>query len=173
MSTAQVLRLDIIRPTLLHLKLWSPSAEELLLGIAAQETHLGALGRRQRGGGPALGLWQMEGGSLADGQRQEGGTHRLTWRWVRRHRPSLGFAILDLIEPAQPHPELLVKSDQYACAMARALCLSIPGPLPDPHNVLAQAVWWKRWWNTEKGKGTVEQYLSNYSLFVRPVPKVA
>lgn len=153
------LRERVIRPTLRRIKYWSPAAEELLVGIAAQETHLGALGRRQRGGGPAIGLWQMEPA-----------THALTWRWLRRHRPSLALAVLEIAEPAAAEPNLLVISDTYACAMSRALMLSIPGPLPDHHNLPAQAAWWKRWWNTPKGKGTVEQYIANYTRLVKNDP---
>lgn len=150
------LRERVIRPTLHRIKLWSPAAEELLVGIAAQETHLGALGRRQMGGGPALGLWQMEPA-----------THRLTWRWVRRYRPALALSILEIAAPAPAEPGLLVISDHYACAMARALCLSIPGPLPEPHNVEAQGVWYKRWWNGP-GKGSAAQYVANYRRLVKP-----
>ena len=52
------LRVEVIRPALRALDLWSPAAEDLVLGTAAQESGLAYL--RQIGGGPALGLWQIE-----------------------------------------------------------------------------------------------------------------
>lgn len=161
--TPDQLRLEVIRPVLDKMRLPGRPAEDLLIGIAAQETHLGALGRRQMGGGPGLGLWQMEGGSLADGRRQDGGTHRLVWRWLRKERSSIALAIYDIAGSHDPQPELMVTNDQYACAMARALCLSIPGPLPE--TLEARAVWYKTYWN-RGGKGSAEQFLANWHKYV-------
>ena len=48
----------IIRPALEAIDLYSKAAEELLLGTAIQESRLVYL--KQIGGGPALGLFQME-----------------------------------------------------------------------------------------------------------------
>ena len=48
----------VIQPTLVHLELWSEAAEILLLGTALTESGLRYL--KQRGGGPALGLFQIE-----------------------------------------------------------------------------------------------------------------
>ena len=48
----------VIAPALDKLGLWSPSAEELVLGTAIVESGLTYI--RQWGDGPALGLWQVE-----------------------------------------------------------------------------------------------------------------
>ena len=48
----------VIQPVLLDLGLYSKAAEELLLGTAIQESRLKYL--VQIGGGPALGVYQME-----------------------------------------------------------------------------------------------------------------
>jgi hypothetical protein len=56
---ANQLRHYVVRPTLRRLGLWSKSAENLLMGTAAQESHLGTY-LHQVGGGPAKGIFQME-----------------------------------------------------------------------------------------------------------------
>ncbi|KAF0118141.1 MAG: hypothetical protein FD149_866 [Rhodospirillaceae bacterium] len=67
----------VIRPTLLHLGLHSPAAEALLLGTAIQESRLGTY-LRQTGGGPALGVYQMEPA-----------THEDIWTNFLAYRPDL------------------------------------------------------------------------------------
>ena len=57
MLASQTLAL-VICPALEKLSLWSPSAEELVLGTAIVESGLTYL--KQHGDGPALGLWQVE-----------------------------------------------------------------------------------------------------------------
>ena len=54
----------VIRPALVKLRLQSPAAEALLLGTAVVESGLSAL--VQAGGGPALGLYQIEPATHAD-----------------------------------------------------------------------------------------------------------
>jgi hypothetical protein len=157
---ADTLRLVVIRPTLQKIELWSADAEELLIGIAAQETHLGELGRRQMGGGPALGLWQMEGP-----------TYRATMRWAHRERPKLYLGICQLANSLSPEFQLLAENDGFACGVARALCLSIPGPLPEAHDVQTAAVWWKKNWNGP-GKGQPAQYIANYTKYVHKTVSV-
>jgi hypothetical protein len=57
---------DIIRISLTPLGWWSHDAEELLLMTAAHETGCGGIGLVQLGGGPALGIYQIEGRTLFD-----------------------------------------------------------------------------------------------------------
>ncbi|KKM02974.1 hypothetical protein LCGC14_1779030, partial [marine sediment metagenome] len=48
-------RLHIVRATLIYMRMWSASAEELLVGTAIQESGLRYL--RQSNDGPARGLY--------------------------------------------------------------------------------------------------------------------
>ena len=52
------LRTRIVRPTLQVIGLWSPSAENLVMGTAMQESRCTYL--KQLGKGPAIGIFQME-----------------------------------------------------------------------------------------------------------------
>ena len=60
----EILRI-LIRDTLEQIGLCSDSAVELLMGTCAQESALGKY-RRQIGGGPALGIMQMEPNTYKD-----------------------------------------------------------------------------------------------------------
>ena len=52
------LRREVLRPTLRYLELWSPAAENLVIGTAAHES--GGCRYLTQIGGPALGLYQIE-----------------------------------------------------------------------------------------------------------------
>ena len=52
------LRTEIVKPALEAIGYYSPAAEALIMGTAAQESHLKYV--KQLGDGPALGLFQME-----------------------------------------------------------------------------------------------------------------
>lgn len=152
------LRELIVRPVLKELDLWSEAAEELVMRTAAQESRLDAL--RQYGGGPALGLWQMEPA-----------THRDIWvNWLR-FRPSLSCEISLLVPGIVPGPggsELLggprgtrqlVGNLPYAAAMCRIHYLRKPGAIPAADDVAGQAAYWKQHYNTPLGHGTEEQFV--------------
>lgn len=51
-------RIEIVRPALVTIDLYSDAAENLVMGTAAQESHLDYV--KQSGNGPALSLFQME-----------------------------------------------------------------------------------------------------------------
>ncbi|HAT49008.1 MAG: hypothetical protein HQL07_03970 [Nitrospirae bacterium] len=141
------LRNLIICPTLQRLDLWSEAAEELVLGIAIQESDLRYL--QQVGGGPARGLWQMEKA-----------THDDIWENFLKSRIKLGMKVLGPYSRYDHHR--LMWDLAYACAMCRIHLLRCPNILPFPGDIKAQAEYWKKWYNTPLGKGTVEQYLSNW-----------
>lgn len=137
----------IIRPTLKRLNLWSEAAEELVLGIAIQESDLHYL--TQLGGGPARGLWQMEKA-----------THDDIWENFLNGRVKLALNILGPYP--KPDHARLAWDLAYACAMCRAHLLRCPGELPPAGDINGQAKYWKQYYNTPLGAGTTKKYIDNW-----------
>ncbi|SFD67104.1 hypothetical protein SAMN05660831_02066 [Thiohalospira halophila DSM 15071] len=141
----------VIRPTLAHLDPEIPhteEAEELLLGTAITESGLQYL--QQLGGGPALGLWQMEPA-----------TERDIWDNFLGYRGELELAI-DGLEGRRTLAKAggaLTGNLFYAAAMARVHYYRVSEPLPLSGDLEAQADYWKRHYNTDQGAGTVEHYI--------------
>lgn len=151
------LRQYIIRPALFAIDLHSDAAEELVLGTAAQESRF--LYVRQLGGGPGLGFWQMEPA-----------TYRDIWENYLAFNPTLRAAVMNIAGRAQdehpPEAELMIGYLQFAAAMCRVHYRRVPHPLPKAGDVAAQAGYWKRYYNTSLGKGTVDQYLASWDKYV-------
>lgn len=153
----------IVRPVLSLLSLPSPLTSELLLmGTAAQESRFRYL--KQLGSGPALGLFQMEPATFRD-----------LWDRVVL-RTSIGRDVQAFLVPGVDPLSQLVWNLHFSCAMCRlhyfvrdfvmpkdpSSSLSLPSPL-----VLGRI--WKQHYNTEKGKGTVEEFIHNYTTLVEPI----
>lgn len=139
-------RRDTIAPTLRLIGSWSESAEALLLGTALVESGLQAT--RQHGGGPALGYFQMEPA-----------THDDLWRYLESRRPTLGATLRNIAgQSGQPPAETMINNAAYACAMARVHYMRIPEKIPPANDINGLAAYWKRYYNTPNGAGTVEKY---------------
>jgi hypothetical protein len=150
-SKAITFRDDIIIPTLQAIGLYSEAATELLLGTALQESKL--VYRRQLGNGPARGLLQME---MA--------THNDIFNNYLKYRSTLRNAVLQLKSDPQGDAENeLTDNDAYAVAMARVLYKRAPKALPDAGNVEGMAAYWKQYYNTPLGAGTVNQYVTSWT----------
>lgn len=148
------LREGVVIPTLNHLSAFIPmsyGAIDLLMGTAAQESDCGTYLRQIRG--PALGVWQMEPATVHD--------HLL---WLSG-RVDLNRKIEQLTAPLPLWPDQLVTNLMLACAMARIHYWRAPGAIPS--SLEGQAAYWKQWYNTPLGAGTVEQYIANYRRIVK------
>jgi len=141
----------VIVPALEAIDARSLAAEELLLGTALQESGLMYL--KQIGGGPALGLFQME--SI---------THDDIWLNYLAYRPILSEKMTAL-EPSQA-ARALVTNLLYAAAMCRVHYLRVTSPLPEAGDYEAHAAYWKKYYNTPAGAGTAEEYLTNWKAHV-------
>jgi hypothetical protein len=126
------------------------------MGTAAQESRLTYL--KQLGGGPALGLFQMEPA-----------THNDIWVNFLKWKPSWQNAVLEMTTTRQgnwmPRPEEMIWNLQYAAAMCRIHYVRKPGAIPI--TVTDQAMYWKKHFNTELGKGTEREFIDNYALVAR------
>lgn len=144
----------IIVPTLSALGLNSPSAVNLLLGTAAQESHLGRYLRQLHGS--ALGLYQIEPRTFES-------------VWSRRIETSYAMkARLRLMLGYEGKPDVIrLASDlMLSTAICRLYYATFEEPLPDENDVQALAEYWKKYWNTSLGKGRPEQFVENYHRYV-------
>lgn len=146
----------VIIPTLQSLQLDSEIARYLLLGTAAQESNMGRY-KVQSYGGPALGIYQME---LA--------THNDIWNNYLRFRPELADKVTRLLKPGLSKESQLVSNLSYASAMARLQYLRVSEPLPEL-SIIQLARYWKKHYNTHKGKGKVRDFEKNFNQFVGEV----
>ncbi len=137
----------IIRPALAELaiggeNLHSPAAEQLLLGTALQESGLTYL--KQIGGGPALGVYQMEPA-----------THDDIWDHFLRFNTFIKLKVGSrLVFPS----ERLIWDLNYATKMARIHYYRVKDKLPAHGDIQHMAEYWKKYYNTPAGRGTVTDF---------------
>ena len=160
---AEQLRTYVIRPTLQQLDLWSEASEILLLGTVAHESKCGEY--LHQVGGPALGIYQIEPA-----------THRDVWENYLRYKSGLMLKIQDMVPVAQRRrtpggwtsgsDAMLITDLAYATAIARVIYLRAPMRLPEADDLHGLAGYWKKYYNTPLGKGTVEKWLADYAKHV-------
>ena len=148
------LRVELIRPVLDKIGLWSKNAEDLLVGTACQESACGKYIRQLgcKGNVGAFGIYQME---LA--------THNDILANFLKYKPTLAEKVKALRIPTMSDAENLEYNLAYATAMCRVHYYRIPKPIPD--GVYGQAQYWKEYYNTKFGKGTIEEYQQNWNKF--------
>ncbi len=146
-------RLHLVRPVLTRIGAYSRAAENLVIGTAVQESRLRYL--RQLQDGPARGLYQMEPD-----------THDDIWENYLAFRPELRAGVESFLAASQDRIEQLVWNFAYATAMCRVHYLRVPHPLPDAGDIAGLASYWKRHYNTELGRGTVDEFVRHYETYV-------
>lgn len=146
----------LVEETLKEIGLYSKDAVNLLLGTAAQESRFGHF-IVQMGGGPALGVFQMEPNTFRDIEN-----NYLAYR--DNLRSKIEGACGDI------KPEALVYNLKLAICFARIHYLRVPKPLPG--SIYGMAEYWKEFYNTRLGKGTEEEFITNYNNFILNEKKV-
>lgn len=138
-------RINIVRPVLTRLGLYSPAAENLVMGTAMVESGLKYI--TQLGRGPARGLFQMEGA-----------THQDIYVNYLKFRPELQRLVLQYVGSSlMPDPDIMAGNLYYACAMCRMHYLRAPGSLPDAKDAMGLALYHKQNYNTAGGATEIEQ----------------
>lgn len=161
MSSASDFLDNVIRPALKAIGHDSPAAEQLLLGTAIQESHLKY--RRQLGGGPGRGLFQMEPA-----------THNDIWKNYLAYKKDLADKVSGLLSSSKADRLAeLENNDKYAAAMARVHYLRQPAKLPEENDIQGMAAYWKKYYNTPAGKGKESQFIENWKRFVEDAPQAA
>jgi hypothetical protein len=136
----QQLRVDVVRPVLQHLGLHSVVAENLVLGTALVE-------------------------SLAGYLRQ---VHDDIWNHYLRYNTDLESRVSVLLTPVAltDGARELIGNLYYGAAMCRVHYRRVLEALPinDAH---AMAYYWKQYYNTPKGKGTIYKAVPHFEAVLR------
>lgn len=136
------------------LDLWSEPAERLILGTACVESDCGRY-VHQVGDGPALGIYQMEPA-----------THDDLHNSFLYGRTSLRGKVWNWRAATEVDASELTWNLAYATAMCRIHYLRVPALIPD--YLAGQAAYWKKYYNTEAGKGTTDGYMNAWQRYVAP-----
>ena len=160
---------DTIRRTLSYLdergKYSGPSAVALVHRTAIVES-LNFEYLKQKGAGPAKGFWQIELATAID----------LLGRYLvrpskARLRDEIKYATginlwyddggeVILAQGTIPYiPHYLETNIALGIVLCRLRYWTQPGSGPIPHDIQGQAEYWKRWYNTPGGGGTVEHFV--------------
>jgi hypothetical protein len=143
---------QLVTDTLKSLNLYSDEAVELMLGTAAQESAYGKY-RRQLGNGPARGIFQMEPRTFLD----------IVINFLA-YKPDLKARIMKLANVDKLDPADLETNDVLATCMCRVHYFRVKEPIPI--DLQGWATYWKKHYNTVKGKGTDIEFMSNYKKYV-------
>lgn len=160
-------RVEIVRPALQSIGLWSEAAENLVLGTGVQESLLAWV--RQRNAGPALGFYQMEPATASDichrflsaKAELSMALGKATWPHIA-HPP--GYSHLSKPDIAR----LLVEDMRFSTIMCRLRYWMMPAKLPDANDIEGLAGYWKRYYNTPLGKGLASDWADKYRRFCAP-----
>ena len=121
----------------------------LLLETAAVESDFGN-NMKQFHGGPARGWFQMEPDTA----------HDIIINYIK-YRPHLGkWAAM---AEGKDLSKLLLRDD-FSIAMARIHYMRVKEPVPDTR--IARARYWKKYYNTYRGKGTVAKYMEKANKYI-------
>lgn len=97
--------------------------------------------------GPAVGFFQMEKA-----------THDDIWvNWLHA-RPEIADKLYKLRAPWNTPFEQMAGNVYYAVAMCRLKYYRAPEKLPNPDDLEDIANYWKRWYNSHLGAGTIGQF---------------
>jgi len=145
-------------PVLKGLGMYSIAAEQLVLGTICQESR--GVYLKQLGGGPALGICQMEPS-----------THKDIWLNYLKYQRDIVKDLAGYISAAAedvyavagyPDHDELISNLKYAVAMCRVHYWRKPNSLPKANDISALASYWKQFYNTVKGAGKTEEFINNF-----------
>jgi len=136
----------IIQPSLKEIGMYSKSAEMLLLYTAATESLLGKY-LKQIGGGPALGLYEME---IA--------TYYCNWENNLRHRRALRKKLLSATGyGAPPSASHLIWDMKLSTLMARVHYARFDEALPDYNDYNGLVAYYYKYWRPNREKTSLSE----------------
>lgn len=145
----------LILPSLSLLQLYSKEAEELLVFTCAAESDGGYLLHQING--PALGIYQCEPD-----------THNDLWRnFIIQHNNILTQLSMNFFVPRIPEASRLIGDLMYATAICRLHYFRVKESLPNAEDVDAIWAYYKKYYNTLKGKAQKDKAIKAYNQFTK------
>jgi hypothetical protein len=143
---------SILRPCLQAMSWYSPAVEQLMLGTLISETNFEYLHQIH---GPALGIYEIELATCNDNQRY---LNRLDKMSLKEHFLACCFYV------CFPPPSALVHNLTYCTLMARLkYIVATTKVIPLVDDIEAQAAYYKKYYNSSIGKGSIERYIELYN----------
>tara|TARA_R100000808_G_C2072013_1_gene99154 strand:- start:136 stop:582 length:447 start_codon:yes stop_codon:yes gene_type:complete len=136
----------IIKETLDHMNLYSEDALEMIYKTGKAESGYRTL--QQYGGGPALGFFQMEPA-----------TYRDIWENYVMYREKYRNKLYSLGFDDSKMDYCLMSNIGIQVAMCRLHYRRVPSALPKAGDLEGQAKYWKKYYNSHLGKGTIEHFM--------------
>ena len=136
----------IIKLALQHLDLDSEDARSLIYRTGEAESGYKTL--LQYGSGPALGFFQMEPNTALD-----------IWDNYVMYRPKYRDKLYALGFDEGALGFCLLSNLGLQAALCRLHYRRVPSALPKADNLTAQAKYWKKYYNTHLGKGTIKHFM--------------
>ena len=159
----------VVRPALKQLAeagqkpgLWSPVAENLVVGTAAHES-----GRFKY-------LWQRKANGVRLAHEQAGrglfqiqpGTHEDLWFNYLRHRPALADALNSLSMVRGSADLKLIGDLPYAAGVCRLIYWRRPESLPPADDIEGLAKYWGQHYQTSSDPEKIARFISDYRKYV-------
>lgn len=146
---------SVLVPALSLIGLCSPAAHALMLGTGILESNFDYI--KQIGGGPALGVFQMEPATYNDIER-----------YLKRYdNATLRESCLSAcLYTAWPNSDALMYNLRWSAIMARIKYFMIPDKLPLSCDASALALYYKKYYNTAKGDAQIEKCIDTFKHVV-------
>ncbi len=153
-------REEIVIPTLKEFSefsFYSKSAVNLLLGTVAAESSASHFAEyvRQLGKGTAVSIFQLEPDTIDD-----------IFDNYLKYRPALRLKILTYINPGVSVHDQVKWDLALAIILARVHYRRVPEALPRHDDVENMAAYYKKYYNTVKGKSSEEKYIALFDEHV-------
>ena len=136
----------IIKLALKHLNLDSEDARSLIYKTGKAESGYRTL--QQYGGGPALGFFQMEPNTALD-----------IWNNYVMYRPKYRDKLYALGFDDGTLEFCLLSNIGLQAAFCRLHYRRVPSALPKSDDLQSQAGYWKKYYNSSLGKGTIKHFM--------------
>jgi hypothetical protein len=145
----------IIEPVLSKLQIYNKNIEELLVFTCAAESLGGTFLQQVKG--PALGIYQMEPNTYTD-----------IWiNYIRARKQLATLMAMHFGCNKIPEVERLIYDLHFSTAMARIHYLRISAKVPLADDVEGIWAYYKKYYNTEKGKAKKDESIKKYQEFMK------